>query len=64
MEDKRDAEYIEKFCAEIAELWKKCPEKRFSMFIGDMFSEVQSRVFRNVYYVEDDLFMEYVKEIF
>lgn len=50
----RDINRIDKFCAELAELWKEVPDWRFGQFICNTFGNLGGDPF----FIEDDKMME------
>lgn len=59
----RDPTRIDKFCAELAELWHKAPDMRFGQFMSNVLGEVYSSTNKDIFYIEDESMMEYIKDI-
>lgn len=59
----RDINRIDLICNELAELWKKHPDIRFGQFLSAILGEVMYTSGRDPFYLEDENFMNMVKEI-
>lgn len=55
----RDPDRIDKFCAELAELWHKVPDWRF----GQLIVNVYGHSTRDPFFLEEDESMELFKEV-
>lgn len=55
----RSVEDIDNFCDALKEAWKKYPELRFTQFVYDIASMVK----KDMFYIEDDEILLYVKNI-
>lgn len=53
----RDINRIDKFCAELAEQWKKYPDFRFGQMMMNIFGSMREDPF----FPEDNVMMEYIK---
>ena len=57
----RDINRIDKFCNELAEIWKtNCPDWRFGQFIGNVLSDYDVSTF----YMEDDEMIQRFRDFF
>ena len=57
----RDINRIDKFCNELAEIWKtNCPDWRFGQLIGNVLSDYDASTF----YMEDDEMIEKIRNFF
>lgn len=57
----RDPERIEKFCADLAEVWKNVPDWRFGQLIMNVFG-FEGRP--DVFYAEDDRILKHFQDYF
>lgn len=55
----RDPNRIDKFCAELAELWHKVPDWRFAQLIVNVYGHSD----RDPFFLEEDESMELFKEV-
>ena len=58
----RDINRIKPFCDELAELWSQYPDLRFGQMMSNLMQHVKLTEGRDVFYMEDDEFMEVLKE--
>lgn len=58
----RDVNRIKPFCDEFAELWEKYPDLRFGQLIVNAVKYTQFAHGKDAFYMEDDEFMEVLKE--
>ena len=56
----RDPQRIDKVCAEIARIWKRYPDFRFTQMISNFYGYKQS----DCYYMEDEKFVKELEEFF
>lgn len=59
----RDPNRIDKFCDELKELWHKTPDMRFGQFMSNVLSEVCSSTNKDIFYIEDESMMKFMKDI-
>ena len=59
----RDINRIDKFCNELAEVWKKVPDWRFGQFVNNVLGQMQSEG-RDIFFPEEDEMMEYIRNYF
>lgn len=60
----RDINRIDKFCNELAELWKnECPDWRFGQLMMNVFGEMSYDGI-DPFFPEEDRMMEYFKKFF
>lgn len=60
----RDPKRIHKFCNELAALWTKVPDWRFGQFIINIWSAYAEQTKRDIFYVEEDELMDFMKKYF
>lgn len=56
----RDPQRIDKVCAEIARIWKRYPDFRFTQMISNFYGYKRS----DCYYMEDEKFVKELNEFF
>lgn len=59
----RDINRIDKFCNELAEVWKKVPDWRFGQLMLNVLGEMQSEG-RDPFFPEEDEMIEYFRNYF
>lgn len=60
----RDPNRIEPIMAELTEMWKKHPDMRLGQFLSNIIGEAYMlNGKRDTFYVEDEKFMELLREI-
>ena len=60
----RDPERIDKYCAELAEIWHKVPDWRFGQLMINVLSQYMSEYERDAFYVEDEKFFKWMQLLF
>ena len=60
----RDPRRIDKFCAQLAELWHKVPDWRFGQFISNVLGAYVCETKRDIFFPEDDELMEFFVKYF
>jgi len=56
----RDINRIDKFCNELAELWKTSPDLRFGQFVSNIFDEMD----RDPFFPEERDMIKYIRKYF
>ena len=59
----RNPDRIDKFCNELAEVWKKVPDWRFGQLISNVLGKMQSEG-RDPFFPEEDEMIEYFRNYF
>lgn len=59
----RDINRIDKFCNELAEVWKKVPDWRFGQLMNNVLGQMQSEG-KDIFFPEEDEMIEYFKNYF
>jgi len=59
----RNPDRIDKFCNELAEVWKKVPDWRFGQLISKVLGKMQSEG-RDPFFPEEDEMIEYFRNYF
>lgn len=59
----RDINRIEPFMEFVTEQWKKVPDMRFGQFMETILNEVNDISNKDIFYMEDNETMEYIKKI-
>ena len=60
----RDPKRIDVFCKQLAELWHLVPDWRFGQLVSNIVSDCYSKTHRDIFFVEDDELMDYIKKYF
>lgn len=61
----RDPERIDKFCNELAKLWKdNCSDWRFGQLIDNVLSAYRSKTGKDIFFPEDDELLDFFKSYF
>ena len=61
----RDINRIEPFMEELTTIWKEqCPDWRFGQFISNVLGWIQSEKEIDIFFIEEDKILEYIKEYF
>ena len=58
----RDPNRIQGFCNQFAQAWGLVPDMRFGQFIWCMFHDYQRNNLKDVFYVEDEKMLEFIKQ--
>ena len=59
----RNPDRIDKFCNELAEIWKKVPDWRFGQLISNVLGKMQSEG-RDPFFPEENEMIEYFRNYF
>ena len=61
----RDVNRIDKFCSELAEVWKQpeCCDWRFGQFLSNVLGSMQASG-RDIFFPEEDEMMKFIKDYF
>lgn len=60
----RDPKRIDEFIKVLTELWKTFPDWRFGQMMTNFFRFVDSETNTDIFYIEDDKMLEFLKEYF
>lgn len=60
----RDPERIDKYCAELAEIWHKVPDWRFGQLMINVLSQYMSEYESDAFYIEDEKFFKWMQLLF
>lgn len=60
----RDPKRIDEFCSALAEIWHIVPDWRFGQLMLNAFSMHERCTGRDVFYLEDDKMIKFLKECF
>ena len=60
----RDPDRIDEFCGELARIWHGVPDWRFGQLMYNVFAAYTSRTGLDVFYLEDEKMLEFLKEYF
>lgn len=60
----RDPNRIQKFCNELADLWRKVPDWRFGQFISNVLGAYVAETRRDIFFPEDEDLMAFMKKYF
>jgi hypothetical protein len=58
----RDPNRIQKFCNQLADIWRTVPDWRFSQMIVSALAIYENRHGNDAFYVEDEEFLEFLKD--
>ena len=59
----RNINRIDKFCNELAEVWKKVPDWRFGQLMSNVLGQMQSEG-KDIFFPEEDEMIEYFRNYF
>ena len=60
----RDPNRIQKFCNELADLWRIVPDWRFGQFISNVLGAYVAETRRDIFFPEDEDLMAFMKKYF
>jgi len=59
----RDINRIDKFCNELAEIWKKVPDWSFGQLMNNVLGQMQSEG-KDIFFPEEDEMIKYFRDYF
>lgn len=60
----RDPKRIDKFCAELAKIWKIVPDWRFGQLMSNILGDYVATTGRDIFFPEDDELLKFFKNYF
>lgn len=60
----RDPKRIDKYCEQLAKLWKKVPDWRFGQLMSNLLGEYVGETHRDIFFPEDEELFGFFEEYF
>lgn len=60
----RDPNRIQKFCNELANIWRMVPDWRFGQLISNVIGDWQGKTHRDIFFPEDDEMIQIFRDYF
>lgn len=60
----RDPDRIQKFCDELADIWRNVPDWRFGQLLSNVLGDWQGRTNRDIFFPEDDDMIQIFRDYF